>query len=419
LGAKGQGLKSNQKVRHGQGVTDIGRGLVAKQVLYDLSLTYREVAAGVGGISPASISNLVNRNNWPLRIEREALEQKIENFLMKKGATPAQLEGLWEWSDGIAVEERADAPNGNGKGHSKRLGMKQRRMGVRMIDLECMKHFGLETNPFPKKIRSKEDMYWSREFKRAFDSLLRAIDDHEFACVVGESGSGKTTLRLMIEERLRKNPRVRFVQALDAEREHMRPNALAVAICRDLNPGRTSFPNRRESLYDLARTSLAAHRQQGVNVVLQIEEGHALENAALKSLKRILELSGGFETGLAVILYAQPEILTQKFSVSNLTLREVALRCMMIPLPGIFSQIDKYLGWKLEQAGSSLDAVFTPDAVRALKRRLKPSKDAPMVDTPLQVHALASNAMMKALETSEPKVTAEVINALDRWWFVG
>ena len=97
-------------------------------------------------------------------------------------------------------------------------------------------------------------------------------------------------------------------------------------------------------MYDLARTSLAAHRQQGVSVVLQIEEGHALENAALKSLKRILELSGGFETGLAVILYAQPEILTQKFSVSNLTLREVALRCMMIPLPGIYSQIEKYLG---------------------------------------------------------------------------
>jgi len=419
MGGPGRGLKSNEKERHGQGVTSIERGLNAKRVLHELSLTYRRVSEGVNIVSPATVSNIVNRNIWPTRVPREKVEARIERFLKKNGATDAQLGRIWEFSETVPVEERQELPGGNGKAHSEARKKKHRLLGVRMIDLECMKHFRLERNPFPKKLRGTDDMFWSKTFERAFEAALKVIEDREFACIVGESGSGKTTLRLMIEERLRKNTKVRFVTVLDAERERMRPNALAMAICRDLNPGRTSFPNRRESLYDLARRSMAAHTQQGVNVILQIEEAHALHNEAMKSLKRIIELTNGFNEALTVLMYAQPEILEDKFSYGNITLREVALRCMMIPLPGIEKSIEDYLRWKIEKAGGTLDNVFTADAIRAIKQRLTPNDKAPMIDTPLQVHALASNAMMRALITSEPKVTGEVINSLDRWYFVG
>jgi len=419
MGGPGRGLRSNQKERHGQGVTPIERGLNAKRVLHELDLTYRKVSEGVKTVSPSTVSNIVNRNIWPTRIAREKLEARVERLLKKHGATEAQLKTLWEFSGSVPVEERQELPNGNGKAHSRARKKKYRLLGVRMIDIECMRHFGLKSNPFPKKLRSTDDMFWSKDFTRAFEAVLKAIEDREFACIVGESGSGKTTLRLMLEERLQKEPRVRFVTVLDAERERMRPNAIAMAICRDLNPGRTSFPNRREVLYDLARTSMAAYTHQGMNVILQIEEGHALSNESMKSLKRILELTSGFGEALTVIMYAQPEILREKFSYNNISLREVALRCMMIPLPGLEKNMETYLRWKIEKAGGKLENIFTADAIRAIQKRLKPTDKAPMIDTPLQVHALASNAMMRALMTSEPKVTAEVISSLDRWYFVG
>lgn len=417
LGGPGKGLKSNEKVRYGQGVTPVEQGLNAKRIFHELNLTYEKVAqcAKIPGLmSRPTISNLVNRNIWPRRTPRKEVEQKIEAFLKEQGATDEQLKGIWEFSDTVPVDKRRELPGGNGKAHSR-----VRRMGALMIDRHCLQHFGLARNPFPKRIRSKEDMLMVEPFSRAFDAVLKAIEDQEFVCVVGESGSGKTTLRLMVENHLKGNPRIQFVKPLDLERERMRPNAIAVAICRDLNPGLRTIPNRRESLFTLAWESLMKCAGQGTNVVLQIEEAHAMTDESLKSLKRIIELCDGFQGALTVILWAQPEILSRKFSAKNIDLREVAERCYMIPLPGLHRYIDEYLRWKVERAGGRLENVFTPDAVQAIKERLEPTEKAPHIDTPLKVHVWASNAMMKAMETSESKVTAEVINALDRWWFVG
>ncbi len=239
-------------------MTPLDHGLKAKQVFHELNLTYPQIAAGakVPGLkSRAGISNLVNRNIWPITTPREVVEEKLEQFLRQKGATDKQLEGIWEFSRSLSIKKRSELPNGNGKNHGPK---KINRMGVRMIDRECMTHFGLQKSPFPKRISSKGDMLMLRPFKRVFDQVQKAIEDREFACVVGESGSGKTTLRIMIEEHFKKNPNVQFVAPLDLERESMKPNSLAVAICRDLNPGLRSIPNRREQLYRLARNSLMA-----------------------------------------------------------------------------------------------------------------------------------------------------------------
>jgi type II secretory pathway predicted ATPase ExeA len=417
-GARGKLLLlSNEKQRGGQGVTPVTHGLKLKKLLHDLSITYEmlaECARIPGLLSRPSVSNLVNRNIWPRRTPRKEIEEKLEAFLRDQGASDEEIAHVWEFSDDVPLDARRDLPNGNGKAHAE-IG----RMGALMIDRHCMEHFGLERNPFPKRIGSKDDMLMLPPYVEVFDTVLKAIDDHEFACVVGESGSGKTTVRLMVENHLRRDPRIHFVKPLDLERERMRPNAIAIAICRELNPGIKTIPYRRETLYALAQESLTRSAEQGINVVLQIEEAHAVANESLRSLKRIMEICEGFDEALSIILWAQPEIMVSKFSAKNIELREVAERCYAIPFPGMHKYIEEYLRWKIERAGGKLENVFTADAIKAIKDRLQPTEKAPNIDTPLKVHVWASNAMMKAFQTSESRVTADVIAGLDRWWFLG
>jgi len=397
-------------------VRPLEQGLRIKSLMYEASVPMTKIAE-LCGISKSGAVNLVNRNLWPQKISRDELTTRVETFLLGKGISREQLAGAWEWPEELSEKDVKKLNGSNGIEQNK-----LKMMEARMIDQACLKHFGLQNDPFPQVIGGPDEMYWSPTYKRTFDMIVDAIMKKKFFCVFGESGCGKTTLRLMVEDHLKRtsNNRVAFIHPHDAQREDMRPHGLAEAVFRDLTPGARSVPQRRETLYDAAAKALRDCARRGVVPVLEIEEAHALRTESLKSLKRLSEINGAFESALAIVLWAQPEILSQRLTEDNWELREVTLRCYMVPVPGVYKDLEAYLAHKIERAGGKLERVFTPDAVKAIKKKIKPDAHAPLIDTPLRVHAIASNAMMRAVESSAPeaRVSAELVNSVVSHWCV-
>jgi len=393
--------QETQQSRRGRKVRPLAHGLNAKRLLNECEVSYAR-AARVAGISPSTLSDILNHGKWPSKPTPETIQLAIESALREQGATEEQLASAWEWSGYSPAHERiANGNNGN-----------KRHLGVRMLDDACLKHFGLKRNPFEKQFRGPDEMLWLPPFNKAHRAILKTIEQREFACVSGESGSGKTSLRMMVEEQYRNDPNVKFVRPFDVERERMQPHAIIEGICRDL--GVTKLPQSREARYRLAERRLSEATRQGARIILMIEEAHAMTDESLKSLKRIFELAR-FERLIGIILWAQPELTYGRFYTMDWQLREVIQRCYVIPLGGIYEHTEKYLRHKIEAAGGAFDKIFTSDAVRAIKKRLKPTDQAPLIDTPLRANALASNAMVKAFETTEPVVSADSVARSDSW----
>lgn len=384
--------------------------LVIKDVLDQHQISQGELANAIG-ISRSAVNQVVNNGIWPK--QAEGLKDRMQKYLQGRGI---RATGLFK----KVAPKRANAsgpvlsPNRKSKENVAML----RKVAV---NHKARQHFSLSRDPFVEP-SEPADIYLNQASRYVSVVMMEKTRHGGFLAVVGESGSGKTTLREEFEDRLLREqkpiivikPYVVGMEENESRGKPMRVAHIAEAIMQAIaptEPMKSSPQARLKQLHDSLTDSARLNNRH----LLIIEEAHALPDATLKHLKRVLELKDGLRPLISVILIGQLELAT-RLSPNNNNLKEVSQRIEIISLPPIDNDIEAFLKHRLQRAGSSLDRVADRGALDALRTRLM----APVgrADSswayPLAVQNLLAAAMNAAAELGAPIVTGEIIKDVVR-----
>jgi len=374
-----------------------------KTLLATLKLPQARLA-GACGISTAALTQLVNHDRWPVKLEQDVLRSRIVEFLQAHGASQVQTDRAFE-----------EVPNQPDLQEEAFMLLRKQ-----TLTPTARQHFRLVRNPFDE-VSTAAEVWQNDAIRYTRAAMLDAAKRGGFMAVIGESGSGKSTLRRDLIERISADGEpVRIIQpysilGMDDRSERgnvMRATHIAEAILAEIAP-QMRVPSSSETRFRKIHQELRASHQSGNRHVLIIEEAHALPIATLKHLKRFMELEVGFTRLLSILLIGQPE-LAEKLSEQNAAVREVVQRCEVITLPALGSDLPEYLGFRFKAAGAELGRVLDAKAVQAIHTRLAPpvprGHTAHTLLYPLAVHNLTTAALNLAAEHGAPVVTADIIH---------
>jgi type II secretory pathway predicted ATPase ExeA len=382
--------------------------LALKAVLKLKGVSYARLGRLVG-VSPATISQLVNHGIWPTNPPRDALQASIARELAARNIAvkPALFEPVPVAGE---TENHKNAPEG--------IDMLLRKQ---TLSPQARKHFGLFRDPFDNDVTEAADVFVSPDIRYVREAMWLTAKQGGFVAVAGESGSGKSTLRRDLIDRITREdapivvmePYVLGMEDNDSKGKTLKAASIADAMIYALDPlekPRRSMEAKGRQLHKILKSS----RHSGYSHCLIIEEAHALSVPTLKHLKRFFELEDGFKKLISVILIGQTE-LNIKLSARSPEVREVVQRCELIELNPLDSHLDAYLRFKFERVGKTLDDVFEKDALDGIRGRLiytkgdKSGRGTVSLMYPLMVNNLVAAALNQAAALGFPKVSAELI----------
>jgi type II secretory pathway predicted ATPase ExeA len=386
--------------------------LALKAVLKLKGVSYARLGRLVG-VSPATISQLVNHGIWPTNPPRDALQASITEALaaMNIAVTAAHFEPV---AIAVATETHENAPEG--------IDMLLRKQ---TITQQARKHFGLFRDPFDNDVQEPSDVFVSPDIRYVREAMWLTAKQGGFVAVAGESGSGKSTLRRDLIDRITREdapivvmePYVLGMEDNDSKGKTLKATGIADAMIHALAPlemPRLSMEAKGRQLHRLLRDS---RRMGGYSHCLIIEEAHGLSVPTLKHLKRFFELEDGFKKLLSIILIGQTE-LKLKLNDRDPYVREVVQRCELVELSPLDSHLDAYLRFKFERVGKPMDEIFEKDALDGVRHRLifaeqdkrgRPTGHTLSLMHPLMVNNLITGAMNQAAALGFAKVSADLI----------
>ncbi|WP_405119189.1 ExeA family protein [Pseudomonas leptonychotis] len=401
-----------------------------KSVLWRLGVPQRELAEAIEKqdgqpISQSTIAQLVNHNQWPKTMDRQALESRIKELLFARGANDDDIHDLFvmEETDVAVLAGRATSvlSSANSKESDYMLLRKN------TLNRQAKEHFRLPCDPFTDEMRCDEDVFLSDDIRYVRQAIRQTAKHGGMLAVVGESGAGKSTLRQDLCEWIHVNnepitvipPYVLGVEEDNVKGKTLKALDITAAIIRNIDPSikpRRSQEDRSRQMHEV----LMASAQAGRRHVVIIEEAHSLPITTLKHIKRFYELEMGFKKLLAFILIGQTELGT-KLSEYNPAVREVVQRCELVRLKPLDNHIEAYIKHKFARVDVDYLNVFEPSAFDEIRNRLRMSEtegrgSARGVKTtslcyPLAVNNLVSGAMNLAVRLHETKVSGELIVA--------
>lgn len=390
-----------------------------KQVLAGCGVSQKALAQAIG-LSPASVAQLVNHDQWPRSLDAEQIKEKVRGFLRTHGASQADMDTAFESAE--PERDSAPAPRVDATPEvTEEEVMLLRRQGLFPA---AKKHFGLFRDPFADDVQSHEDVFVSPDIRYVREAMFQTAKHGGFMAVTGESGAGKSTLRRDLADRIGREsqpiiviePYVLGMEDNDQKGKTLKALHIAEAILNTVAPlehVKRSPEARFRQLHRVLRDS----RRAGNSHVLIIEEAHGLSIPTIKHLKRFFELEDGFKKLLSIILIGQPE-LKLKLSETNHEVREVVQRCEVVELMPLDTRLEEYLKFKLDRIGKPLDEVIDAGGIDAIRAKLTISTnrrgDAGRRDTlsllyPLAVGNLLTASMNLAAEIGAPTVSADVV----------
>lgn len=364
-------------------------------------------------LSPATIAQLVNHQQWPKSIEKEVLISTVGAYLRTHGASEDAVQTAFEvappctTTGGLNPQETTRNPEDENM-----LLRKQ------ALTPAARKAFGLVRDPFAD-LTCAEDMYVSPDTRYIMESMYHTARHDGFIAVVGESGAGKSTLRRALVSRLSRErapviviePYVLAMEDNDAKGKTLKSAHVAEAILSAVAPLDT--PKRSpEARFKQLHSVLRASHESGQRHCLIIEEAHCLPIPTLKHLKRLRELEHGFTSLVSIILIGQPE-LAVKLSERNAEVREVVQRIEITELePVPVARLEEHLSFRLSRAGTTLDKIIDHSGLQALAERLTVRRrdDTRSLLYPLAIGNLMVAALNLAAQMGETRINADVIN---------
>ena len=379
-----------------------------KTLLNDYDIMQVDVSKALG-ISTAAVSQIVNKNIWPVR-DRELLKQKLTAFLINKNVPETAANAAIKSASTAATD---DAPT------TDELEVEPMLLRKQTLTPAARNHFRLIGNPFGD-INDKADVFLNDDMRYARALMDDAASRGGFIAVVGESGSGKTTLKNdLIDRIIREQQQVVVIQPYvlamednDIKGKTLKAVHIAEAILREVAPHERPLRSAEARFRQVDR-ALRESSRMGNKHVLIIEEAHSLPIPTLKHLKRFLELQDGFTRLLSIILIGQTELATV-LSEQNAAVREVVQRCEIINIPSLGSTLEDYIKFRFNRISSDHSKVFTAEGIQAIYDLLQPpvpkGHRVRSLLYPLAVNNLSIAALNLAADMGAPNITADIVN---------
>jgi MSHA biogenesis protein MshM len=233
-----------------------------------------------------------------------------------------------------------------------------------------LSHFGLNEPPF--RITPHTDFFFDGANRGAtLEALLYAIThDEGIVKVSGEVGSGKTMLCRVLMERLPNNVETIYLA----------------------NPSLS----REEILYAIA---------DELQVVVLIDEAHAMPKETLEEIRLLSNLESGHHKLLQIVLFGQPELDDLLGSSDMRQLKERITHSFRLE-PFVTGDIETYIDFRMRAAGYRGPSVFTGRAVRMIATASQ--------GLTRRVNILADKALLSAFSRNTHAVTDKEARAAIR-----
>ena len=223
-----------------------------------------------------------------------------------------------------------------------------------------LEHYGLTEAPF--RITPDPNFFFTGAKRGAtLDALLYSVThDEGIVKVSGEVGCGKTMVCRMLIERLPAHVLAIYLANPAASRED-----ILHSIADELQVSAANL--RPSAIMRSLQERLIRLRSEGRQVVLLIDEAHALSVETLEEIRLLSNLESEHHNLLQLVLFGQPELnrilarsdmrqlkerITHHFALESLGLADVAV----------------YLNFRMRAAGYRGPGIFNPSAVKLIAK---------------------------------------------------
>ncbi|MCB1893329.1 MAG: AAA family ATPase, partial [Rhodocyclaceae bacterium] len=221
-----------------------------------------------------------------------------------------------------------------------------------------LEHFGLNEAPF--RITPHTDFFFQGANRGAtLEALLYAIThDEGIVKVSGEVGSGKTMLCRVLMERLPDSVETIFLANPSLSRDEIL-FTLADELQVNLATNRINAVMRalQEHLIDLYA--------QGRQVVVLIDEAHAMPAETLEEIRLLSNLESNRHKLLQIVLFGQPELNDVLNRNEMRQLKERITHNFSLE-PLVRSDVAQYVSFRMRAAGYKGPDVFSPAALKRI-----------------------------------------------------
>lgn len=224
-----------------------------------------------------------------------------------------------------------------------------------MGSIDVLSAFGLERMPFEKDI-AVEALMRSPAFEDALGRLSYSIQHRLFCVFTAPPGCGKsTTVRALVEMM---DPR-RY-EMLYVAQSQLTPRWLYNSFLSCL--GKKGYNFRGDGQKALHDEIALISQLKGKQVCCIVDEAHLLSRETVEELRFFLNFRMDSQSPVSLLLCGQNELLTKLSGERYEAIRQrVQMKASLPPLDR--SQVEPYMECHMSYAGSSVDSIFTPEAV--------------------------------------------------------
>ena len=253
--------------------------------------------------------------------------------------------------------------------------------------------YGLFEKPFSLSPDPRY-LFFADGHREALAHLRYGIDQGEgFIAVTGEVGTGKSTLCRALIEGLGEDTELAFL--FNPPRS---ATELLQAIAHEF--GLVPAGRQRHGLNDQLNQFLVDRKQQGLRVLLIIDEAQNLDTDVLEEIRLLSNLETANSKLIQIVLLGQPELDRKLDSRELRQLRErISVRWFLGPLSR--EEAGAYVAHRLQVAAGEKRDVFTPGALREIFRRSG--------GIPRRINLLADRCLLAGFGASEHQIGRAVV----------
>lgn len=258
------------------------------------------------------------------------------------------------------------------------------------------KFYQLKEKPFNNN-PDPRFFYPSPIHAEALDRLHYAIQERKgFVVITGEIGAGKTTVcRALLRKLSEKDNEICLIT-----NTHLNAKELLVAILEDLRVPYKS--GTKVKLLAQLNDYLLQKMEEGVNVVLIVDEAQNLTPTVLEEVRMLSNLETDTEKLIQIVLMGQPQ-LREKLKLKELEQfkQRVAVHYHIYPLT--LEETFGYVKYRLGVAGNNGTAdIFTPQAIEAMYGFAK--------GVPRLINYACDHALLSGFVYERPVIDKDVMN---------
>lgn len=261
-----------------------------------------------------------------------------------------------------------------------------------------LEHYGLREAPF--RITPHTEFFFAGANRGAtLEALIYAIThDEGIVKVSGEVGSGKTMLCRMLLEKLPDS-----VETVYLANPSLSRHEILHAIADELKAPLTG--KRANQLLRALQDQLLAIYAAGRQVVVMIDEAHAMPPESLEEIRLLSNLESNRHKLLHIVLFGQPELDEHLSQKSMRQLKERITHNFALD-PFLRSDIGSYLMFRLRAAGYHGPDLFTPGAIQLIAQASE--------GLTRRINILADKALLSAYSENKHQIDSKQVKAAIR-----